>query len=380
MGACTAIGLLTMPWLSDAFSSFHKGVGTLTANKQFGSKQMVSSLLFMATNEEVERLRAAAAKAREDVDRLSKELGKTTIVGEKTPKQKTLFDDTTKAMLPVNVNDLDKQMNVWNELKNEQMIQNFGIANLRTFPVSLRMFESRTSIKAEQIFAEGPTEVNLDDFKYATLYVTGFSTLAAIASLAILPSNIGPTLCYFFAVLPILFLGIGSSSPVIIANAIAGLKNGNVNDDKKVSMLERRCRHEAAHFCCGYWCGLPISSYTIDEKTGVYQVEFAVSNTANRGYSSTEIAALSITGLAGLVGEILQYQNVVGATEDLSTLDMIYRRSQEFIGAAAQQDLTRWGALSAVLLLRQYNAKYEQIVQAFQQRKPIEECIAILES
>ena len=32
------------------------------------------------------------------------------------------------------------------------------------------------------------------------------------------------TACYFFALLPILFLGIGSSAPVLIANAIAAIK------------------------------------------------------------------------------------------------------------------------------------------------------------
>lgn len=313
------------------------------------------------------------------------ELGKTssTVIEMQKKQQKAtvVFDDNVKAMFPVSETDLSKQMSIWEELKTKNMISKFGIANLRTYPVSLQMLQSRTGVNAESIFNDG-TDVNLDDFKYATLYVTGFSTVAAIGSLAFLPENIGATLCYFFAVIPILFLGIGSTSPVIIANAIAGIRNSiGSKDDKEnnqISISERRCRHEAAHFCCGYWCGLPIRTFTADEKTGVYQVDFAISS-ASGGYSTTEIAALTITGLSGLVGEILQYNNAIGATEDLLTLDMIYRRSKEFIGSAAQQDLTRWGVLTAVLLLKQYNTKYEQIVKAFQQQKSIEECIAILE-
>jgi hypothetical protein len=72
------------------------------------------------------------------------------------------------------------------------------------------------------------------------------------------------------------------------------------------------------------------------------------------GHTSAQLAALTITALSGFVGEILQYKNV--------TIDTIYRQSKEFIGAAAQQALTRWGTVAIALLLKQYNTKYEQIV------------------
>jgi hypothetical protein len=286
-----------------------------------------------------------------------------------------------KGVLPslVSEEDLSKQASMWDELKGSGSVTEFGKANLRTYPVSLQMLEQRTSITAESIF--GNTEVDLDDFKYATLYVAGFSTLAGIGSLAFLPPNIGATFCYVFALLPILFLGIGSTAPGVIAEAIASLRgigsNNNDGADGTVTKAERRCRHEAAHFCCGYWCGLPVQAYTVNTD-GYSQVEFAVSA---KEYSNTEVAALAITALSGLVGEVMQFKSSgSSATEDLLVLDMVFRRSSNFVGAAAQQDLTRWGALSAATLLQQNKDKYEQVVTAFGRQAPLEECITILES
>jgi len=280
-----------------------------------------------------------------------------------------------QALVPriLSESDIAKQAEQWQELKDSQSVTAFGSANVKTFPVSLAMLEQRTGLTADTLgLAE--TEVSLDDFKYATLYVAGGSAVAAIASLAFLPPNVGATLCYLFALLPIVFLGIGSTAPGLIANAIAGLRGDG--SDSSVAKEERVCRHEAAHFCCGYWCGLPVSSYSVED--GVARVEFGVASTNN--YSNTEVAALAVTALAGLVGEARKWGKAVGATEDLMALDFVFRRSGEFIGAAAQQDLTRWGAMSAALLLKQNEEIYEQVVEAFQRQASIEECIAILES
>lgn len=237
------------------------------------------------------------------------------------------------------------------------------------------MLEQRTGLTPAALgLDEG--EVNLDDFKYATLWVFGGSSVAAILSLAVLPPNVGQTLCYLFALIPIAFLGIGSTAPAAIAGAIASIKGSGDQEDENVSAQDRVCRHEAAHFCCGYWCGLPIRGYSVEE--GVARVEFAV---ANSKYGNTEIAALTVTALAGLVGEAIQWQKVKpgSANADLLQLEMVFRQSADFLGAQQQQDLTRWGALMASLLLRQNEKAYEKVVEAFSRQAPLEECIALLE-
>ena len=74
-------------------------------------------------------------------------------------------------------NDIIKQEEQWKELKASQSIQAFGSANLRTYPVSLSMLEQRTGLTATTLGLTD-NDVSLDDFKYATLYVTGGSTIA----------------------------------------------------------------------------------------------------------------------------------------------------------------------------------------------------------
>ena len=67
---------------------------------------------------------------------------------------------------------------------------------LRTFPVSLEFLSSRTGGKVTSDslgFGEG--EVSMDDFKYATLGVTVGCSVLGVAALALLPENIGATVC-----------------------------------------------------------------------------------------------------------------------------------------------------------------------------------------
>jgi hypothetical protein len=267
--------------------------------------------------------------------------------------------------------DLEKQTEQWQEWGNTKSLAAFGSANLRTYPVSLSMLEQRTGCNAATLGLT-ETDVSLDDFKYATLYVTGGSTLAAWASLALLPENVGATFCYFFALVPILFLGVGSTAPGFIAELLVKNKDGPADT------VERQCRHEAAHFCCGYWSGLPIAGYSV-VGSGVPRVEFDVA-TSGKGYRPTEVAALTVTAMAGLVAEAAHFGAARGAAQDLQLLEQaVFRQSRDFVGAAAAQDLTRWGVLAATLLLRQNTAAYEAVVEAFSRQASVEECVALLE-
>lgn len=264
--------------------------------------------------------------------------------------------------------DMSQQVQAWKDLG----LKGFGKSDLRTFPVSLGMLENRADITPASLGLD-QDEVSLDDFKYSVIFVTLGSGALGVASLAFLPPNVGATLCYLLALLPILFLGIGSTAPQLIANVIVGLRGGN--DQDGVSQQERRTRHEAAHFCTGYWCGLPIEGYSVDN--GVAQVEFGAPATK---YTSVQVAALCVTALSGLVAEASQYGSAKGAQNDLLVLEDVFRRADDFIGAQAQQDLTRWGALQAAILLQENASQYERVVEAFGRQASVEECVAILES
>lgn len=252
-----------------------------------------------------------------------------------------------------------------------------GSGDLRSFPVSLKMLESRSGLTSESL-GVGVEEVSLDDFKYATLYVTGGCSVAGVAALAFLPENIGATICYLVALIPILFLGIGSTAPAAIANVIASMKG----DSDDVSKVDRVCRHEAAHFLCGYLCGLPIANYASTEEN-IPRVEFHETTagplTARQELAEDEVNALTVVAMSGAVAEAIQFGKAGGANSDLIELEGVFRRSQNFLGAEKQQDLTRWGALTAYRLLNQHKDKLDKLVDAFGSQKSVAECVAILE-
>jgi len=256
-------------------------------------------------------------------------------------------------------------------------------APLRTYPVSLEFMSSRTNglITGDTLGVGSENEVTLDDFKDATIAVVLGCSIGGVASLAFLPENVGATLCYFFALTPILFIGVGSSAPGVIAGAIAQFKG---TADDKVKRERRVCAHEAGHFLCGYLCGLPVKGYSITDE-GYPCVEFHSSSdadaiTARREFTSEEIAALSVVALSGSVAEILSFGQAKGGENDLLELDNLLRRSKEFVGAQKQQDLTRWGALTSYNLIKSNMQKYEKLVDAFQSRKSVAGCIAVLEA
>ena len=251
---------------------------------------------------------------------------------------------------------------------------------LRPYPVSLNFLEQRTGgkITAKSLGVSGEDDVSLDDFKYATLGVTLGCSVAGVAALAFLPENVGATVCYIVALIPILFLGIGSTTPALIAGAIASLRG---TKEEKSEQEDRVCRHEAGHFLCGYLCGLPIKGYSTND-LGVPCVEFYPAtdgDAMSRELTSEEIAALSVVAMSGSVAEVLKFGEAKGGTNDLLELDGLMRRSSEFVGAQKQQDLTRWGALAAYNIITANSDKFDRLVDAFKAKKSVAECIAAIE-
>ena len=212
-----------------------------------------------------------------------------------------------------------------------------------------------------------------------TLYVAGGCSVIGVASLALLPENIGATVCYLAALIPILWLGVGSTAPAAIAGLIAAVKGSK--DD--VSKEDRVCRHEAAHFLLGYLAGLPVAAYTTTEQNTA-RVEFHYSKdgpaTSKRELTESEVNALTCVAMSGAVAEAMKFGKAVGVNSDLIELQSIFRQSEKFLGAEKQQDLTRWGALTSYRLLKANENKLDALVEAFRQQKPISDCVTLLES
>ena len=396
MPSSTAL-LTTLLALSstDAFQvhNNHGAVKTMT------TRQNKSFLSMSDTQSEVEKLRAAAAKAREEYERLSKEMGKeVTSSGDVadvratqvTPKN--LSVDQVKSIaadIEFNSGDAESQTMKLDNLvetgefslwKSAVRRAGSSMSMLVPFPVSLGNLESRTDgkVTGESLGVGGEGDVKFEDFQDLTVAVVLGSTLMGILALALLPPNVGATFTYFFALIPIGFIGIGSTSPGIIAAAIQGARSTKEDEE---TQRERICRHEAGHFLCGYMCGLPVKEYSISPETGVACVEFHTSSTSTVGreLSDDEVAALSVVAMSGSVAEIMEYGKAKGGENDLLELQNCFAKSKEFIGAAKQQDLTRWGALTSYGLIKANLSKYEGLVSAFKANKSLSECVAIIE-
>ena len=354
----------------------------------FSCRATTQRRMAVSPEDEVAALRAAAAKARAEADKLSAELGKavpakaTKVV----PKDSMSAEDATSKITKIDFEggDAVTQTMMLDELTSSGDFALWKSATnnqaMRVSPVSLKFLESRTAgkVNGESLGISGEDEVGLDDFKYATLGLTAFCSVVGVAALAFLPENVGATICYLVAVIPLLFIAVGSTAPAIIANIIAAAKRTNDDNDM---VLDRVCRHESAHFLCGYLCGLPVKEYSLLE-SGVPCVEFHLSSegATSREFTPAEVAALSVVAMSGSVGEILEFGTAKGGENDLIGLQAIFRRSEEFVGAQKQQDLTRWGALTAYQLLTQNTVKYDALVDAFKNKKSVSECIALLES
>lgn len=388
----TAAALLSLFALSNGFNLPVNNVLTSTSNR------IHSSHLSMSGETEVEKLRRQAAKAREDYERLSKEMGKdvnTKAVSVGAPVKKNLSIDEVQAVAEsVNFgtgtaatqsqaldNLVDSgDFSLWKSaVRRGPTSTTSAMSLLVPFAVTLGTLEMRTDRKvtAESLNIGGDSDVKFEDFQDLTVAVVLGSTLGGIISLAALPENIGATFCYLFALIPIGFIAIGSTSPGIIAGAMVASRGGSKEDaDAK---RERICRHEAGHFLCGYLCGLPVKNYEISSDTGVACVEFHTNSATTPKLTSDEIAALSVVAMSGTVAEIMSYEKATGGENDLLELQNIFKKSDDFIGAAKQQDLTRWGALTSYSLIKSNKSQYEGLVEAFKSKKSLSECVSIIE-
>ena len=363
--------------------------------------RVAPSPLAMSTESEVDKLKAAAAKAREEYERLSKEMGKEVesaggpatatapvaknlSVEEVTGIAKTIDFATGDAASQSKALDAlvdSGDFSLWKSaVRRGPTTSSSNMSLLVPFPVTLQSLETRTDgkVTGPSLGIGGEGDVKFEDFQDLTVAVVLGSTLLGILALALLPPNIGATFTYLFALIPIGFIGVGSVAPGAIAAVIMSARG---DSEDSAQQRERICRHEAGHFLCGYLCGLPVKNYEVSADTGVACVEFHASgdNAVSRELSDDEIAALSVVAMSGSVAEIIAYDKATGGDNDLLQLQNEFRRSKEFIGAAKQQDLTRWGALTSYSLIKSNLKKYEGLVQAFKDNKSLSECVSIIE-
>ena len=151
--------------------------------------KMTKTLLRMSTpssaEDEVAKLRAAAAKAREEATKLAKELGKDDLdVGGSSTSTTTVMtvekkspEEVAAAIRAVDFSgdSASSQVETLDRLRKEGYLSLYksateeaGSGDLRSYPVTLSMLEQRSGLTAETL-GIGAEEVSLDDFKYGKL-------------------------------------------------------------------------------------------------------------------------------------------------------------------------------------------------------------------
>lgn len=242
------------------------------------------------------------------------------------------------------------------------------------YPISQGQLKMQTGLDGKSLAADGG---DMDDLKYALGAVCLFSFAAAVGSGAAIGGNVGASFTYFFALLPIVFLAIGSTAPGIITAVINNVRRKSQDDFE-----ERRVRHEASHFLSGYLCGLPIKSYRADGGTTL--VEFydsAEGDMAGRAlkFTADEVDMVSIVAMSGAVGEAQEFGTATGGALDLDNLGQIMNQTSPPMDGKEQQSQARWATLMAHRLLSSHEPELNSVMAAFREGKPVSECVAALE-
>ena len=273
---------------------------------------------------------------------------------------------------------------MYNALKDGDHLRLFGSINSENMPASGSKTVRPTMLE----------EVTLLSMKALTpkpsnilLYAGGaVATLEAIASVAY-----GINLNFLF------FLTIAAA----LADRI--LVNGAISETL-VKILSpgtqaKITRHEAGHFLCAYLLGCPVEGYVLSAWAALQDARFG-NRGVNAGTSffdptlSSEISSAKVTRssadrysiivMGGIAAEAENYGQADGGAGDEMALIGFLSNLNGDPSNPKWNDITirnqaRWGALQAVLILREYKECYYALVDALERGGSLGDCIYAIE-
>lgn len=151
---------------------------------------------------------------------------------------------------------------------------------------------------------------------------------------------------------------------------------------------ERVVRHEAGHFLVAYFLGIPVTGYTLTAWEALKQgypgasgVRFDTDALSEKGNANGEMRLIldrfCTVWMAGIAAETLVYGNTEGGAEDKQKI----RDALIPLGHSERecQQKQRWAQLQATTLLEKYQASYESLVNAMEQRASVTQCCQIIQ-
>lgn len=148
--------------------------------------------------------------------------------------------------------------------------------------------------------------------------------------------------------------------------------------------------HQAGHFLLAYLTGAPVRGYILSAadalragipgQAGTIFTDARLEAELRRGkLSGTSLERFTIVLMGGIAAEALAYGQAEGGQSDEAVLVGILGGISPPWPPAAVVNQARVGALEAILLLRQHATAYEALVGAMREKRPLGECVAVIE-
>ena len=172
----------------------------------------------------------------------------------------------------------------------------------------------------------------------------------------------------------------------------------------KPEYSQKILRHEAGHFLCAYLLGCPVEGYvlsswealqdtrfggrstSVSAGTSFFDPELSEQMNGLKPLSRKSIDRYSIIVMGGIAAEALNYGRADGGAGDEMALVRFLSSLNPKAGKAVTWDSemirnqARWGAMQAVLLLKQYSVCYDALVKCLERRGSLGECVYAIEN
>jgi hypothetical protein len=218
-----------------------------------------------------------------------------------------------------------------------------------------------------------PSDSN--DVNFIVAVTLSTSALATVVGV-VLPGDWGAFGSYLIGSVSLVVLAIGSTAPGLLRVGVDRLARANPEYRRRVA------RHEAGHFLVGFALGVPVASYDLGIDSS--HVNFMESKLERKIFSGAklteeEVLPLAVISMAGVAGEALTFDDVMGQNADLYDLQRILNRVSPKLSDAAQQSTTRWAVFQAATILKENAAAWDALTEKMIEGASVTECLVAIE-